>query len=307
MSTSASFAAPWTAVVVQAPIYGVTSDSTAREQQRENARRIARQIDRIVQSFDPTPRLIVYPVLCLTGPRRRHVPGLRMETVAIELPGETFQPILDACARNNCYFVSSTQEVVPKLPGRFFHTGFMFGPKGLVLRSPKAQAYSAPEVIPLRDLFDEYEALYGRGSVQPVAATELGTFGCLVETEINVVEAARVLRSKGAEIIVHPTAEHGDAVQAPPLALKQAAAFSTGTYLLSASISRLIGYEDDFAWLGGSTAIVGPDGTLDAYAGGKGDGIIAGQVDPARLIEARKRLEGTVTPAGVLYRDLYPR
>ncbi|MFN8533165.1 MAG: nitrilase-related carbon-nitrogen hydrolase [Dehalococcoidia bacterium] len=299
-----SFARPWTAAVVQAPLFGVQSDATAKATQRQNAHRIAEQIDRIVQTWDPSPRLLVYPVLCLTSPRRS-VAGVSMEAVAVELPGEEFAPIVEACRRNNCYFASSTQERTSKLPGRFFHTGFLLGPQGLVLRSPKAQAFSAPETTALRDMIDEYEAAFGVGSVLPVAQTELGAFGCLVESELYVPEAARLLRSKGAEIILHPTVESADEARAPELALKQAIAFAAGVYWLSAAASRILGYPGEAPFLGGTSAIVGPDGKIDAMVGGQGDGVATSAINPARLAMARETLARYTAPAKTLYRGLY--
>ncbi|MCS6801891.1 MAG: nitrilase-related carbon-nitrogen hydrolase [Chloroflexota bacterium] len=302
--TTVSFSQPWVAAVVHAPLVGVQSDESAKETQRRNAHRIAAQIDRIVQTWEPSPRLLVYPVLCLTSPRRSAA-GVRMETVAVELPGEEFQPILDACRRNNCYFVSSTQERTSKLPGRYFHTGFMLGPNGLVLRSPKAQAFSAPETTALRDMIEEYEAAFGAGSVLPVATTELGTVGCLVEAEIAVPEAARLLRAKGADLIVHPTVEQASGPARPPMqALKQAVAFAAGVYLLSAAASRIVGYPDEAPTLGAYSMIVGPDGAIEASVGPR-DGIATAMIDPDRLAEARRRAERSTTPATALYREVY--
>ena len=299
-----SFSQPWTAAVVHAPLFGVQADATAKETQRRNAQRIAEQIDRIVQSWEPSPRLVVYPVLCLTSPRRS-VAGVRMETVAVELPGEEFQPILDACRRNDCYFVSSTQERTSKLPGRYFHTGFLFGPQGLVLRSPKAQAFSAPETTALRDMIEEYEATFGPGSVLPVAKTELGTFGCLVESELYVPEAARLLRSKGAEIIVHPTVERGDgAERVPTLALKQAVAFANGVYWLSAAAARIVGFPDEPPTLGATSVIIGPDGAIEAQVG-PSDGVATALVDPDHLAHVRQRYKRSTEPAAALYRHVY--
>lgn len=302
MPEDISFSQPYTVAVVQAAIPGVTSDATAQETQRHNAQRIAEHIDFICRTHTPAPRLIVYPVLCLTGPKR-HVSGVGMETVAIELPGDRFQPIVDACKRNNCYFVSSTQEHHSKLPGKFYHTGFMLGPEGLVLRSPKAQAFSAPETTALRDIKDEYESVFGKGSVLPVAKTDIGVIGCMVESELYVPEVTRLLRSKGAEIIVHPTAEHGGGV--PDLAIKQTNAFTNGVYWLSAAPSRLLGYGNDYDWLGGVSAIVGPEGNVDVQAGPNGDGVIIGVVDPERLATARKKHARHVVPAGNLFAGLY--
>ena len=89
------------------------------------------------------------------------------------------------------------------------------------------------------------------------------------------------------------------------LAIKQTVAFTSGTYINSASISRLLNYEDDFAYLGGTTAIVGPDGNIEAQIGGAGDGLVVARIDPAHLQHARDQYAGNTTPADVLYRRLY--
>jgi predicted amidohydrolase len=301
--TDISFATPWTAAVVQAAVRYVTSEDTAKATQHANALRIAEQIDRIVQTYDPPPRLLVYPVLVLTGGRRET--GIQMETVAIELPGDEFQPIVDACRRNNCYFASSAQEKTSWLPGRYFHTAFVLGPEGLVLRSPMAQAFSAPETTALRDMFEEYEAAFGARSVQPVARTELGTIGCLIQAEQFVPEAARVLRAKGAEIIVHPNIEFANPGRVDSLAVRQTLALTSGVYFLSAATSRVIGYGEEAVFLGGRSAIIGPEGYVDAVGGPACDAVLVGTIDPERLRAVREKFARITEPAARLFRDLY--
>lgn len=304
MTSEISFSRPWRAAVAQPTLYSVTSDATAKATQHENARRIAGEIDRIVGSYFPAPRLIVYPTLCLTGTRRADA-GVNMEAVAIELPGDEFQPILDACRRNDCYFVSTTQEKTSKLPGRYFHTGFIIGPRGLLLRSPKAQAFSAVGTTPLHAMVEEYEAAFGPGSILPVVRTELGVLGCINERDLYVPETARVLRSKGAEIIVHPTIEHSQPPHVSPLAMRQTVAFATGTYWLSSSAARLEGYAPESDWYGGSASIIGPDGLADAAITGRCEGVIVGDIDPDRLARTRAAQSRSNDPVATLFRDLY--
>lgn len=301
--TEISFTKPWRAAVVQTAIEYVTSEETAKATQRANACRIAKQIDGICQTYDPAPRLLVYSVLALTGARRET--GIEMDTVAIELPGEEFQPIIDACRRNNCYFASSAQEKTSRLPGRYFHTGFVLGPEGLVLRSPKAQSYSAPETTALRDMYEEYEAEFGEGSVMPVARTEIGTIGCLVQSDQFVPETARALRAKGAEIIVHPNIEFANPPHADSLAVRQTLALTSGVYFLSATTSRVIGYGQEMSHLGGTSAIVGPEGFVDAVSGPASDAVLVSTIDPERLRSVREKFSRMTEPAARLYRDLY--
>src|SRR4051794_24794557 len=118
MDAEISFSESWPAAVAAPTLHSVSSDSTAKATQLENAKRIADQIDRICGSYDSPPRIVVFPTLCLTGTRRADA-GVSMEAVAVELPGEEFEAIIEACRRNNCYFASTTQEKTSRLPGRF--------------------------------------------------------------------------------------------------------------------------------------------------------------------------------------------
>ena len=306
MAEAVSFSEPWLAAVVQSAVRPVTDDATARDTMRRNAERIASEIDALMERTDPPPRLVVYPVLCLTA-ASRHLSNVSIDAVAMPVPGEPFAPILDACRRHNCYFVSSAQEQVPELPGHYFHTGFVLGPEGLVLRAPKAQAYSAPEITSLRDIYEEYRGIFGPDSVLPVAQTEIGAIGCLVESELLVPEAARRLRRSGAEIIVHPSLERSPDVGPPYTAMRQAVAYANGVYVLSATTSREVRADDPLGsqWWGASSLVVGPDGRIDASVGPRGEGVAVATIDPVRLAESRERQARTTEPADILYREIY--
>jgi predicted amidohydrolase len=176
----------------------------------------------------------------------------------------------------------------------------------VVLRSPKAQAYSAPEVTSLRDIREKYAEVFGAEAVLPVAETEIGKLGCLVESEVMVPEAARLVASKGAEIIVHPTLERVEQ-HSPQAAMKQAAAYANGLYIVSAAAASedLPAGSGQWRWIGGTSMIVGPDGAIDASLGKQAEGLLVGTIDPNRLDTARKEQARETTPAGVLYRELY--
>jgi predicted amidohydrolase len=299
-----SFSTPYRAAVVQPALLTVRDDATARASQDENARRVAEQIGAIMSFLTPRPRLVVWPVLCLTSANRGRL-GVRMTTIASSLDDARWEPIRAACREFDCYFASTLQEAVPEMPGRFFHTGFVLGPEGLELRSPKAQAYSAPEVTALRDIHDEYEAAFGKGSVQPVVATPIGRLGCLVESELLVPETVRVLASKGAEVIIHPSAEHEGG---PPYApFRQAIAHANGVYVISAVSGPAEANPGaaDWAPSAGNSMIVGPEGVIDVELGERAEGFAAATIDPARIAAAREEQSRTTEPAPNLYRGLY--
>ena len=287
MVEAVSFGEPWLAAVVQAAVRPVRDDASAHDTMRRNAERIAREIDALMERTDPPPRLLVYPVLCLTS-ASRHLSNVSIDAVAMPVPGEPFEPILE-------------------LPGRYFHTGFVLGPEGLVLRSPKAQAYSAPEVTALRDIYEEYRAIFGADAVLPVAQTEIGAIGCLVESELLVPEATRRLRRSGAEIVVHPSLERQPDEGPPYTAMRQAVAYANGVYVLSATTAREVRSDDPVGtpWWGARSVVVGPEGRIDAAVGPRGAGGVAASIGRGRLAEARERQARTTEPADVLYRGLY--
>ena len=127
----------------------------------------------------------------------RAVSGVPMSAVAVDLVSQPldktyFAPVIEACRRHDLLIATSTQEKVPQLPGVYFHTGFVMGPQGLVLRSPKSQAQSAPEVSYLRDLQKDYVRIFGPDSILPVADTKLGKVANLTHEEAREAYMAEV-------------------------------------------------------------------------------------------------------------------
>jgi predicted amidohydrolase len=293
--------------VLRAPVEIPVTAAALEATRRRNAEAMVAAIDAAMQGPGPKPRVLVFPVLQFTSARRA-VSGVPMSAVAVDLvsgPLENtiFAPLVAACRRHQCYVATSTQEKVPQMPGVFFHTGFIVGPDGLVLRSPKAQAQSAPEVAYLRDIADDYRRIFGPDSVMPVADTPIGRLACFVEGEAEVLEASRLLSSKGAELILHTSMENDDT---PWLALKQAIGFQCHVFLLTGATSRLLRADRaEPEWLGGSATIVGPDGRVLAAKGGREEGVAAADIDLAAIDAARKKFGRNTVPAWGLYSELY--
>ena len=142
-----------------------------------NANGMIAEIDKAMAVAGRKPRLFVFPVLQMShsagplspsaGPR-----GVPIEAVAVDLVSQPlaqgiFAPIVAICKRHDCYVVTCTIEKTPRLPGKYFHTGIIIGPEGLVLRSPKAQAYSTADITPLREIADEYAKVFGEAAIFP--------------------------------------------------------------------------------------------------------------------------------------------
>lgn len=292
------------AAAVQLPVSGFPSADRVDETMTGNAARMAAWIDAVCAIGEPAPRLFVFPALGLVGAGRRP-PGLQRDAVAMTLPSPRIEPLLDACRRHGVYAATSTPETRPDVPGRVLHTGFLVGPEGVVLRSPKAQAYSAAGVTPLRNLADEYRAVAGEDGIYPVAETPLGRIAVLVEREPQVPEVSRLLQARGAEIVIHLSAE-GSRVQSlfPGDALRQAMAFSHGQYWLAASFPRIVfDYPDgrvEDGW-GGIGVIIGPDGEVLARATSAAGSVAMGWIDLAHLDRVREESALDLVPVAELF------
>ncbi len=255
-----------TAAVVQMELRGFGDALVTGEMVERNARRTARLIEELIPSAGVTPRIIVLPVLCLTGigavlQKLGIAPRVDPEAIAVNLSHDArLDPLLRVCATYSCYISSSCVEKITAFPGRYFHTGFILGPEGLVLRSPKTQAPTSPGITLLKDFHKEYTDHFGPDAILPVAETPAGRLGCLVETEFLVPEATATLRRKGAEIILHPTAQHNGPGYPPYQAIRQALAYTHGVYWLSAVPARetaMVRGKAQRIRFGGGSTIVG--------------------------------------------------
>lgn len=307
--TTQSARPSFNAAVMRISVLVPPSQDALNDIRRRNAEAMVEAIENVMRTTNPKPRVISFPVLQFTSARRA-VSGVPMSMVAVDLISGpldqgVFAPVVEACRRHNCYVSTSTQEKVPQKEGWFFHTGFIMGPEGLVLRSPKAQAQSAPAVAYLRDIEDEYKSIFGEESIMPVAKTPIGNLACFVEGEAEVLEASRLLASKGAEVILHTSMESDEI---PWTALKQAIGFQCHVYLLTGATSRLI-YADNPAgkWAGGSATIIGPDGRILAEKGGQDEGYAVANIDLMAIDTAREKFGRNTVPAWDLYTDLYDR
>jgi predicted amidohydrolase len=305
--TAANRVAPFTAAVMRLPIEIPVTAAALEATRARNAAAMVEAIDATMRGPGPKPRLIVFPVLQFTSSRRA-VSGVPMSAVAVDLISQpleqtVFAPVVAACKRHQCYVATSTQEKVPQLPGTYFHTGFVMGPDGLVLRSPKSQARSAPEVSFLRDIARDYRRIFGEESILPVVQTPIGRIGCYVEGEAQVLEASRLLASRGAELILHTSLEEDEV---PWLALKQAIGFQCHLFLLTGTTSRFMRSDrTEPEWSGGSATIVGPDGKVLASRAARDEGAAVAQIDLAAIEAAKSRFSRNTTPAWNLYTELY--
>ena len=300
---------------VQSIIHGICDDRPLRKNLEVNADRYAAMIDRICRLSDTPPQLIVFPVLILNATSFPLLDNgvdifVARDEFAIDFKGgdSILDPLLEACRRNDVYICSTGIEKSAALPGRFTHTGFVLGPDGVVLCSPKVQAATLSGINLLRDILDEYVGAFGIDAILPVYETPFGRIGCLVEGEVHVSEAAQILARKGADIILHPTVQRAGHELAPYTALKQAHAYHNGVYWISAAASAEV-VTNSGRSLGeiyaGGTEIVGPDGRLVSRLEGSGEGVITAEISLEAIRLARSRQSPHTVAAKNVYRALF--
>lgn len=167
----------------------------------------------------PPIGLICLPVLALSGsgagrrllelaPARPLV--ARELAVDLTAPDDRLRPIFDVCSELGVHVATSAIEVHPAMPDVLFHTGFIIGPSGLVLRSPKLWARSGPSVTLISAIQDRYLAAFGDDAVLPVVCTAFGTIAMLVETEIHQDRSVETLAQRRPTIICNPTLRTGE-------------------------------------------------------------------------------------------------
>jgi predicted amidohydrolase len=303
--------AAYQAAVIQAPIDVVTHPAIKDEAIAVNRDRAIAVVEHLLRTSRRPPRLFVFPVLFLQGPYDGRPP----ETVSIELPGPEIEPLIDLCRKHDVYLAGSCVEHHRAMPGHRFHSGFLVGPDGLLIRYPKAQARAAGGITIVKDVYDEYAAVFGADAVFPVVDTPLGKLAMLVESEILAPEVSRTYAAKGAEVLLHPNLERDQGVPASPSRLafehaRAARAIENRLYVVSANNG--IGFQRNHetgevveAPARGYSAIVGPAGRVLTCIAGPGEAYASSTLDIEALRKTREQPAPTTSFAPVLYQDTY--
>ena len=227
----------------------------------------------------PPVGLICLPVLALSGsgagrrllglaPSRPLVAG----DLAVDLtaPDDRLRPIFDVCAQFDVYVATSAIEFHPALPDVLFHTGFIVGPSGLALRSPKLWARSGPSITLISAIRDRYVATFGDEAVLPIVHTAFGSVGMLVETEIDQDESVATLATRQPTIICNPTLRTGEHSPADEDLRLAEVARATHAVVLSACASAEIVDDNVGGWarqdFAPGTSIWSPEGIAQSSA-----------------------------------------
>ena len=207
--------------------------------------------------------------------------------VCLEVPGHETEQLGEFCRRHGVYLAGAVLERDKAWPGRLFNTAFVIGPRGKIelkyrQLNPETLNGMTPITSPA-DVLDEYIRREGRTALIPVADTEIGRLACLVGNDINFPEHSRSLVLRGAEILLHLTAETTAGSHPAWLDVRRSRAYENVSYLASVNNGGLIGGLGPRIRAHGHSEIISYEGKPLASADSAGELAIHATISLQRL------------------------
>ncbi|MEM1020449.1 MAG: nitrilase-related carbon-nitrogen hydrolase [Pseudomonadota bacterium] len=217
--------------------------ATARQRMLRSIARIEKQIavaQAFFQGYSGYPlKLVVLPEYVLTGFPLGETRAEWRDKAAIGKTGEILDAWSAVAQRQKVFLCTNHYETDPKFPDLYFQANVVVAPNGdVVLRYRRMISLYAPTPY---DVWDAYLDAYGLDAVFPVAKTEIGTLGTIASEEILYPEIARMHALKGAELLLHPTAEVGAPMLTVKDIAKRARAIENMAYVVSANTGGMSG------------------------------------------------------------------
>ena len=231
--------------------------------------------------------LVVVPEAFLTGPPTTETNEDWREKAALEIDGRIYEALGAVAQRQQIYFSGNAYEQDPFFPELFFQTSFIIGPSGnVLLRYRRLNAMFIPTP---HDVWALYLDAYGYDSLFPVVKTNIGNLACVASEDILFPEVARCLTMRGAEVLLHSTAEMGSPLLAPRKVAKLARAVENMAYVVSANAGGVMGSPVPSGSTDGGSQLIDPKGLVLAEAGYGESMAASADIDLAALREFRQR------------------
>jgi predicted amidohydrolase len=237
-------------------------------------------------------RLLILPDGWLQGfvPNRTVTDWLK---VCIQIPGPETDALGDFCRRHNTYLAGAALEKSDAWPERFFNTAFIVGPSGKVeLKYRQLNPETLNGLLPVTspaDVLNEYAHKEGESPLFPVLDTPLGRLACMVGNDLNFFEHMRTLVLRGAEVVLHLTAETTAAAFPVWEEMRRARAYENVAYFASVNNGGCLGSGAPRVRSRGHSEIISYEGKPLASADSAGETAIHGSFSVERL--RHRRLE----------------
>lgn len=278
------------ALALQVTCQSVTatlSRDEAEARMLTSIQRIEQQIAASVNFLGRDTLLVVVPEFFLTGPPTQETIEQWLQKATLEIDGRVYEALSAMVQRQQIYFSGNAYEQDPFFPELYFQTSFIMGPNGdILLRYRRLNAMYTPTP---HDVWGLYLDAYGYDSLFPVVKTNIGTLACLASEDILFPEVARCLVMRGAEVLLHSTAEASSPLLTQKHIMKRARAIENMAYVVSANMGGVVGGILPGHTTDGGSQIIDPKGMVLAEAG-PGESLIANaDIDLAALREFRQR------------------
>lgn len=299
---------PWTATCMQVYTYTVNSAHS-----REEAMEIVnRSLDRWVTLAMGTaraggPQVLLYPEFALTGFPLLESADEWIDKACIEIPGPETGRLQKAAQDLKCYIGANSYEKDPDWPGRYFNCSYLIDPSGDIIL--KYRRINTVHTASPHDFMDEYLDKYGLEGTFPVAKTPLGNIAMMPCGEIMYPESARMFMFRGAEVLLHPTSDHGAADKWAWESAKKVRASENMMYLVSTNATGQIGTFIPEGQTLGHSKIIDYHGRVLADVGGPGESTVASAIIDVEALRRERRIPGAgnrlLRQRIEMYRPLY--
>lgn len=232
-------------------------------------------------------KLVVLPEYSLTGFPWGETAPEWIAKAALAPDGPEYEALAKAAADNGVYLAGNHYETDPNFPELYFQGCTIFSPSGeLVLRYRRLISMFSPSPF---DVWDKYLDIYGADALFPVADTEIGKLGAIASEEILYPEIARMIASKGAEVMVHSSSEVSSPLPTPKSITRHARAVENVAYIVSANSGGLYGIDIPENSTDGGSEIIDYKGRVLARAGTGESNVAYAEISLDSLREFRRR------------------
>jgi predicted amidohydrolase len=282
---------PWKATCIQT-LNHVVNDMNSREQAMELVHRSLDRWEVLLGSIagrgGEVRQLFLFPEFALTGFPMSESAAEWIEKACIEIPGPETQRLQALAQKHRVYIGANAYERDPLWPERYFNCCFLIDPSGdIILKYKRINTVHSPSP---HDFMDRYLDHYGIEGAFPVAVTELGNIGMIPCGEIMYPEACRALMFRGAEVILHPTSDHGASDNIAWESAKRTRASENMVYLISSNSGGMVGSPAGANNMGHSK-IIDYNGLTLVNSSGPGESTrTSATIDVAGLRRARQEI-----------------
>jgi len=237
--------------------------SSKREDKEANLRKIEKLT---YKAKEQKADLAIFPELCLSG----YVVRDQFYESAETIPGPTVEKVEALAKETGVNIIFGMPELSEKTQATVFNTAVFVGPRGLIGKYRKMY-------LPTHSVFEE-KRYFRAGYQTAVFQTDLGNIGLCICYDIFFPEVIRLIRLKGAQLIV--------CISASPAVRRSyfetftcARALENTAYL---AYVNLAGVQDGLQFWGGSR-LVSPNGDVLAKAKYDEEDFVQCEVDYSEL------------------------